>query len=87
MMGQESSAAKSRFVVMEMSKVTKCKVSDCAYNENDLCYAETITLGEGRPPRCLTYQMSSAAGAGDSQGSSCRFDVDLKCQSPEIFVG
>jgi len=87
MMRQENRKAKARCVVMEMSKVTKCKVSDCAYNENDICHAEVITVGEGRPPRCLTFQLSSTARGGDSQISSHRFNADLQCQAPEIFVG
>jgi hypothetical protein len=86
-MRQEKREAKARCVVMEMSKVAKCKVSDCAYNENDICHAEAITVGEGRPPRCLTFQLSSAARGGDSQVSSYRFNVDSQCQVPEIFVG
>ncbi len=80
---------------MEMSKVMKCEVSDCAYNMDDCCHAMAITIGDSMNPRCDTFCQSSIkggdascmAGVGACKVSSCTYNDNLECGAPGISVG
>ena len=80
---------------MEMSKVSKCEVNDCAYNMENCCHAMAITIGDGMHPRCDTFCESMmkagdagcVAGVGACKVSSCMYNTDLECQAMEISVG
>ncbi len=80
---------------MEMSRVAKCEVNDCAYNLDNVCHAMAITIGDGMHARCDTFCHSMVkagdagcvAGVGACKVSSCTYNTDLECRSPEIFVG
>lgn len=80
---------------MEMSKVSKCEVNDCAYNLDNLCHAMAITVGDSMQPRCDTFCQSATKGGdasciasvGACKVSSCLYNGDLECQAPEICVG
>ena len=80
---------------MEMSKVTKCQVNDCAYNMNNICHAMAITIGDTMHPRCDTFcpsmtkggDYSCTAGVGACKVSACLYNTALECQAPEISVG
>ncbi len=81
---------------MEAAKVTNCKVSECAYNINNICHAMAITIGDGRCPRCHTFCrfiMNSKAGntgvdasVGACRISSCIHNTGLACQAPEVLI-
>jgi len=82
---------------MEMPKVTKCEVNECAYNVNNVCHAIAITIGGDTCPRCDTFcgfLMEAKGGdtgciacVGACKVSSCIYNVALECQAPEISVG
>ena len=80
---------------MEMPKVAKCEVDDCAYNVDDVCHAMAITIGDGTRPRCDTFCRSMTkggdagciAGVGACKVSACMYNANLECQSPEVNVG
>ncbi len=80
---------------MTMSRVTRCEVSECAYNMDDVCHAKAITIGDTIYPKCDTYCASMVkggdddcvAGVGACKVASCIYNSDLECESPEICVG
>lgn len=80
---------------MEMPKVTKCDVNDCAYNMDSNCHAMAITIGDSMDPRCDTFCQSMAkggdsgsiAGVGACKVASCMYNTGLECQATEICVG
>ncbi|MHC4740494.1 MAG: DUF1540 domain-containing protein, partial [Planctomycetota bacterium] len=39
---------------MDMPKVVKCDVTECAYNIDEECNAHAITIGDSTNPRCDT---------------------------------
>lgn len=80
---------------MEMPKVMKCEVSDCAYNTDGCCHAMAITIGDPARPRCDTFCESAVkggdvtciAGVGACKIFSCRYNSELECSAPAISVG
>ena len=80
---------------MEMSKVIKCEISDCAYNVDDCCHTMAITVGDSMNPKCDTFCQSSIkggdvgcmAGVGACKVSACINNSNLECCSPGISVG
>jgi len=80
---------------MEMPKVKKCEVNDCAYNQDNNCHTAAITVGDSASPRCDTFCKSSmkggkadvVAGVGACKVSSCKYNNNLECGAPGISVG
>ena len=80
---------------MEMSKVSKCDVSDCAYNMDSICNAMAITIGDDVHPQCDTFcqsevkggQMGCLASVGACKVSLCTHNNGLECSASEICVG
>lgn len=80
---------------MEMSKVMKCSVNDCAYNMDNCCHALAITIGDSMQPRCDTFcrsamkggDASSMAVVGACKVSECQYNTSLECQAPGISIG
>ena len=80
---------------MEMSKVSECEISDCAYNTNNLCHARAITIGDSTNPRCDTLciaerkcpELGCVAGVGACKTSICMFNEGLECGASTIRVG
>jgi len=80
---------------MEMVKVMKCEVNDCAYNMDDGCHTMVITIGDSMNPRCDTFCLSSMkggdtsclAGVGACKISSCTYNNNLECEAPGISIG
>ena len=64
---------------MEMPKVRKCEVADCAYNMDSTCHAMAITVGDGMRPRCDTFCQSVMKG-GDA-GFSVAFPGPVQITS------
>ena len=80
---------------MNMSKVSQCQVTQCAYNIDTICHALAITVGDSNDPRCDTFiessrkggDVNSIAGVGACKVGSCRFNRSLECQAQSIVVG
>jgi len=80
---------------MEMSKVCRCDVAECAYNDSRLCHALAITVGDASHPRCDTIficeesavDLGSTAGVGACKTIACGFNKGLECSQSEISVG
>ena len=80
---------------MEMTKVTKCEMSDCSYNADKECHAMAITIGDAVHPKCDTFFQSMikggggdcVAGVGAYKVSSCVFNASFECQASGISVG
>ncbi len=80
--------------LINMSKVSACRVSDCAYNATELCHAIAITVGDGDRPMCDTFFAAAshsaargAAGVGACKVSACRHNRELECTASGIEVG
>ncbi|AQT67980.1 hypothetical protein STSP2_01134 [Anaerohalosphaera lusitana] len=80
---------------MQMSKVSKCDVTGCAYNTDNQCHAYAITIGNSGTPKCDTLCMASGktddtnstAGVGACKTTSCKANKGFECTAPEITVG
>ena len=80
---------------MDMPRVNKCEVTDCAYNKDKCCHAMAITVGNTVHPKCDTFcqsmvqggDLACIAGVGSCKVSSCKFNKHLECQAPGIWVG
>lgn len=82
-------------VIIEMPPVSRCDVSNCAYNVNKNCHAKAVTVGDFTNPGCDTFLDSVShnkdtrriAGVGACKVSECRFNDYLECVADEIVVG
>ncbi|MFS1524208.1 DUF1540 domain-containing protein [Microbulbifer sp. 2304DJ12-6] len=81
-------------IATDMPEVSKCAVTQCAYNANDGCHARAITIGNGADPDCDTFlanakHTSSArtAGVGACKMEGCKFNDDFECSADSIQVG
>jgi len=80
---------------MNISKVTKCDVAECAYNTEHGCHTPAITIGDASNPRCDTFCKSMVHGGetkchatvGACKVAACSHNTELECQAPEISVG
>ncbi len=80
---------------MEMSKVVKCEVNDCAYNTDNCCHTMAVTIGNSMSPICDTFCQSTmqgggascTAGVGACKTFSCVYNNNLECDAPGIFIG
>lgn len=78
----------------KMPSVSECEVTSCAYNQQRVCHALAITVGDDICPMCDTYFGSaSKGGVGDATGSvgackesDCQFNDALECSAPNIKV-
>lgn len=79
---------------MDMPKVSKCDVQECAYNANSKCHALAITVGDGTHPRCDTFTTASSHGGdkaavgkvGACKVELCEFNKSLECTARSIQV-
>ena len=82
-------------MTLNMPIVTTCKVSDCAYNLNDMCSARAITIGNGVHPGCDTFfsnnththQYNELTGVGACKVSTCVHNAEFECSAENIVVG
>lgn len=76
-----------------MPKIKVCDVTDCAYNNQKICHAMAITVGDSHPT-CDTFTNSSqkagvseiTGGVGACKVDSCKFNQSLECSAPDIQV-
>ncbi|MEJ2192389.1 MAG: DUF1540 domain-containing protein [Nitrospirota bacterium] len=81
----------------QMPKVVDCDMSDCTYNDKNLCHAMAINVEPGSPcPLCHTFmKQAGKSGVVDMTGlvgackvADCTFNDALECSAPEgIHVG
>ncbi len=80
---------------MSMSKVTRCDVTVCAFNQESACHAPAINVGDELRPLCDTFvESAEKAGEPDAAGQvgackvkACQFNKKLECSAPRIAVG
>ncbi len=79
--------------IVNMSKVSQCNVSDCAYNATEACHAIAITVGDGDKPMCDTFFKTAAhsavhgtAGVGACKVAACRHNQGFECSANHIQV-
>lgn len=78
----------------EMTEVSRCEVTHCAYNMDKNCHALGITVGDINDHKCDTMcrasqhaRRSGLAGIGACKVANCIHNVDLECQADEVSVG
>lgn len=76
----------------EEGHVLTCAVTNCSFNENEVCYAAGIDVGETEPV-CDTFTTApvyrSPEGMPDvslCNITQCRFNQDKDCAAPGITV-
>lgn len=81
---------------MEMVKVQKCEISECAYNSDNQCRTMAITVGHGEEhPMCDTFfrsgskggQSDVVAGVGACKVAGCVYNNALECEASSVVVG
>jgi len=82
---------------MKMPNVTKCRINDCAYNQEQSCHATAITIGGRGQPNCDTFcraAVTDKAAAFNFPAhvsvctvTRCMYNSALQCQAFEIAVG
>ncbi len=82
------------FKLVNMSRVTECRATECAYNVNSACHAIAITVGDGITPMCDTFfktdfrkSLKGTAGVGACKVTDCRHNLDFECGATSIRVG
>jgi hypothetical protein len=77
---------------MNMSVISKCNMSTCAYNMDGGCHTLGITVGPHA--ECNTYVHTSSrggfpgthGGVGACMTSSCTFNDRLECKASKVDV-
>ena len=77
---------------MNMTAISKCNMSTCAYNKEGACHTLGITVGPHA--ECNTYVHASSRGGfpdikggiGACTASSCKFNEKLECQASQVDV-
>lgn len=82
-------------MTVKMPEVAMCGVSECAYNNGELCCAHAITVGDMDNPQCDTYLNSDThvkasnpipAGVGACKVSACYHNKEFSCMADSIEV-
>ncbi|MBI3986279.1 MAG: DUF1540 domain-containing protein [Lentisphaerae bacterium] len=78
---------------IDMSAVSECNVSMCAYNRERRCHALAITVGGYRDHSCETLHPASLhagrteiAGVGSCKAVECKYNEDYECRAENIRV-
>lgn len=77
---------------MNMTVISKCDMSNCAYNKDGGCHTLGITVGPHA--ECNTFVHASSRGGfpevkggiGACLASSCKFNNKLECQAVDVNV-
>jgi hypothetical protein len=78
----------------KMPVINECEMTTCAYNQQRVCHAMAITVGDTVCPMCDTFfARPDKGGVGDMTGtvgackeSDCQFNDALECSAPGIKV-
>jgi hypothetical protein len=89
----EQRKIKRRKKMIKMPMITKCKITECAYNTDMKCHALAITVG-GSIPICDTFLKSSKkggdkdanAGVGACKVEACKFNQEFECSAESVMV-
>jgi hypothetical protein len=72
--------------------VATCKVTECSYNQQEMCCAPNITVGDMHP-QCDTFTTSGASQTsqeeshvGNCKVQDCTFNESMNCKAPGITV-
>ncbi|MHB0976506.1 MAG: DUF1540 domain-containing protein [Candidatus Aquicultorales bacterium] len=72
--------------------VLTCTKTDCAYNQDEICYAPGIEVGDMHPT-CDTYTTSGGqpsqepmADVSTCNVTECQFNTNKDCMAPGITV-
>ena len=80
----------------EMTSITECAVTNCAYNKHNSCHTLAITVGGPEEcPHCDTYVAGAnnggipdtRGGVGACKVSNCSHNAALECSAGRISVG
>jgi hypothetical protein len=77
---------------MDMTSISSCNMSACAYNAGSLCHTRAINVGYHA--ECSTYVHGSerggipevTGGIGACMTANCKFNNKLECSAPGIEV-
>jgi hypothetical protein len=77
---------------MDMTKIDKCNMGNCAYNKEGVCH--TLAISVGPHAECNTYVHASSRGGfndvnggiGSCLASDCKFNDRLECRASNIEV-
>lgn len=78
-----------------MPKVLDCSMENCAYNQNNMCHAMAITIGDTPTrPACDTFIDKAihggfdevTASVGACKASDCCHNENLECMADNIHV-
>lgn len=80
---------------MDIATVAECSIINCAYNNERVCHAKAITIGDKETPHCDTlccdlghvHGNAMHAGVGACKVSTCAYNDDLECGAESITVG
>lgn len=81
---------------MNMPKVLRCDVDECAYNVQKACHALAITIGDpAGGAKCDTFfsaaqkggDMGATAKVGACKVTQCRYNQSFECTAGSIQVG
>lgn len=77
---------------MEQGHVLTCTVMECSFNQNEVCYAPNIDVGEMHPT-CDTFTTQSVQTAPQGMPdvavcnvTDCQFNQNKDCAAPGITV-
>lgn len=80
----------------QMSKISACDQTDCAYNKHNACHTLAITVGgvEDECAMCDTYMNSpkrggvedATGGVGACKVDDCKFNESFECNAGSIKV-
>ncbi len=81
-------------MAVKTPKVLDCSVQECSYNNNKMCHAVAITVGDSKCAMCDTYYNSSQKGGameitgsvGACKEDDCKFNNSLECSASGIHV-
>jgi len=77
---------------MDMTKISNCNMSACAYNKEGKCHTIGITVG--LHTECNTYVHGSVTGGfseiqggiGSCLASNCQFNDNLECRAAGVTI-
>ncbi|HAR64208.1 MAG: DUF1540 domain-containing protein [Candidatus Margulisiibacteriota bacterium] len=75
-------------------RILDCLMADCAFNNNQRCHADAITVGD-LEPTCDTYFKGAkkagfddvASAVGACKVIACTYNESLECKADGIHVG
>lgn len=78
----------------QMHKIM-CEASDCSYNRDETCHADSITIGDHGRPLCDTFCLSPVLGGysgthasvGACKVENCLHNHGLLCHCNYITIG